>query len=290
MNKLNEANLALQKAEKRAGYLAGSERDDLDILHDLEYNQNEDEVLAKPARRFCRDKFKNKSNSVHGENDIGSKKNDKSKKKKVQSAGDRYWQILGREVAEKRIKHQKIQFKQYKFKDEDKKGYYKQIVEEIESSHFKPLSSTPAYLVDYTMSKRTGQQFIRAVLTQKYHKNSIYFVSIKWIEIFAQAWNKDNETPEFASMGQTLLDVFIGDCEDEFFRGLDDFLKHDQGTFFFKRQRSQNADGLGTYKFDLYFYDLKHLAAEKTEADEEDHQHHHHHHEDGAGANSSEEG
>ena len=60
---------------------------------------------------------------------------------------------------------------------------------------------------------------------------------------FDGAIGKDNEDPGFASQGQILLDIFVGDCDEEFFNGLDDFLNHGKRTYYFQRKRDTRDDG-----------------------------------------------
>ena len=130
-----------------------------------------------------------------------SKQTESKSSKHLKASEDRYWKLLGRQVASKRVKHQSIEFEQYKFKEDDRKGYYKEIIELIEKKDYQPLTESPQYLVDYAISKKNGHQFMRACLTQKYQKDSIYFVSIKWVEIFLLVIDKDNETQGFISKG-----------------------------------------------------------------------------------------
>lgn len=165
----------------------------------------------------------------------------------------KYWELLGEEVAKKHIKYQDLTFERYQFTEEDREGYYKDTIEEIERLNYKPLHEKPECLVDYAVNKKTGHQFIRAVLTDKIHKDSVQFMSKKWMEIFLQVQNDNGVPPQFKSVGKVLLEIFVGDCENDYFRGLDDFMKHGSNTYFFRRQMSENGKG---YQFQLYMHKI----------------------------------
>ena len=83
---------------------------------------------------------------------------------------------MGKEVAAKRVRYQDLTIKPYQFTDEDRDGYYKNVIEEFEAEKYKNLTDTPDTLVDFDTNRSTGHQFIRAVSTNKFHLNSIKFM------------------------------------------------------------------------------------------------------------------
>ena len=76
------------------------------------------------------------------------------------------------------------------------------------------MNEHPDCLIDYDFNRTTGHQFLRAVMTDKYHRKSVDFMSIKWMEIFVQITNENDAPPMFVPIGKALFEIFIGDCED----------------------------------------------------------------------------
>lgn len=98
---------------------------------------------------------------------------------------------------------------------------------------YKPIQKKPDCLFDLDINQHTGHTFIRAVITDKYHKNSTDFMSVKSMEVFVQTINDNGAPTQFESIGKILLDVFVGDCENDFFRHLNDFKKKGSNTYYF---------------------------------------------------------
>ena len=59
----------------------------------------------------------------------------------------------------------------------------------------------PDCLYDYDMNKNTGHQFIRAIMTQKYHLNMVKFISVKYMETFVQIPNNNDVPASFVPIG-----------------------------------------------------------------------------------------
>lgn len=95
-----------------------------------------------------------------------------------------YWKVLGTELAQKKLKHQSLDFDNYVFTEEDKEGHWKELIARCDGPSYEYLYDAPKLLVDFEQNKRTGEQFLRVVLTDKKHSNGTNFVSIKWMEIF----------------------------------------------------------------------------------------------------------
>lgn len=155
----------------------------------------------------------------------------------------------------KKLKHQSIKFENYEWTPNDRKGHYSKIIKKTEE--YKPIKNIPEILVDYEQNKRTGHQFIRVIVTEKRKsKDNEKFLSIKWMEIFMQ--NNKEDRFELKS-DRILLEVFDGDCDDDYFRCTDDFIKQSNKTFYYNREIILGKDGkeIKELKFHLYVHEIK---------------------------------
>lgn len=139
----------------------------------------------------------------------------------------------------------------YYYKDEDKTGFYQDIIRETNA--YEPYKEQ--YLTEYTKNEGTGHQYLRVVMMEKMHLNHEKFMAQKSLTCYKY----NDQKLKYEEQDRFLLSMTNGDRDFDYAMTQDEYLVSNNHTFYFERELSIHTRAL-RHRFQVWKHTMRQEA------------------------------